>query len=116
MKLPKQLLYALVFSVGPMMAAPGVIHPWEMQELTFTAENSYENPYTEVIVWVDLSGPGFNKRIYGFWDGGQTFHLRLVATEPGKWTWKSGSNPEDPGLAGKSIPELVRNIVPFSKP
>jgi len=55
MKLPKQLLYALVFSVGPMMAAPGVIHPWEMQELTFTAENSYENLYTEVIVWVDLS-------------------------------------------------------------
>ena len=50
MNFPKQLLYALVFSVGPMMAAPDDIHAWEMQELTFTAENSYDNPYTDVIV------------------------------------------------------------------
>jgi hypothetical protein len=30
------------------------------------------------------------------------FHVRIVATETGTWTWKSGSNPDDPGLAGKS--------------
>ena len=64
------------------------IHVWEMQELTFTAENTYDNAYTDVMVWVDLTGPDFNKRIYGFWDGGQIFHLRLVATSPGTWTWK----------------------------
>ena len=34
--------------------------------------------------------------------GARHFHLRLVATEPGNWTWESGSDPEDPGLAGKS--------------
>lgn len=77
-------------------------HVWEKQELTFTAANTYPNAYTDVIVWVDLTGPGFSKRIYGFWDGGQTFHLRLMATAPGEWSWQSGSDPVDAGLAGKN--------------
>lgn len=91
-----------MFTACYINAVPNVIHVWEKQELTFTAANTYKNAYTDVIVWVDLTGPGFNKRIYGFWDGGQIFHLRIVATQPGTWTWKSGSSPEDPGLAGKS--------------
>ena len=78
------------------------LHIWEKQELTFTAAKHYSNPYKEVTIWVDLVGPDFNKRIYGFWDGGQTYHVRLVATKPGKWSWKSGSAPEDPGLSGKT--------------
>jgi hypothetical protein len=81
-------------------AAP--VHVWEKQELTLTSARSFANPYTDVDVWVDLTGPGFSKRIYGFWDGGQTFHIRLVATAPGAWTWRSGSNPPDAGLAGKT--------------
>ena len=51
---------------------------------------------------MDLTGPNFKKRVYGFWDGGQTFRVRVVATAPGTWTWRSGSTPADPGLAGKS--------------
>lgn len=97
-----QLLFSLMFSLCTVNAAQNVVHVWEKQELTFAAANSYKNAYTEVTIWVDLHGPGFDKRIYGFWDGGQIFHLRLIATKPGTWTWKSGSSPEDPGLAGKS--------------
>ena len=76
-------------------AAP--VHVWEKQELTFTAARAYTNAYTEAVVWVDLTGPHFKKRVYGFWDGGQTFRVRLVATEPGTWTWTSGSSPADGG-------------------
>ena len=96
----KRVHFALVFIAFHAAARP--IHVWEMQELAFTAKNSYKNAYTDVTVWIDLSGPGFNKRVYGFWDGGNTFHVRLVATGPGVWTWKSGSRPGDPGLSGKS--------------
>ena len=102
MRFLKQFLLPLVLVVCPTLAVSGTVHVWEKQELTFVAANSYKNAYTDVIVWVDLSGPGFDKRVYGFWDGGQTFHVRLVATRTGTWTWKSGSSPEDPGLAGKS--------------
>lgn len=96
------------FGVGPVAAEPGsatpgvATHVWEKQELTFTAANSYKNAYTDVVVWIDLTGPNFHRRVYGFWDGGQTFRVRLVATSPGTWTWTSGSDPADAGLDGKS--------------
>jgi hypothetical protein len=84
----------------PAFPSPAV-HVWEKQELAFTSERSWANPYTDVVVWVDLVGPGFKKRIYGFWDGDRTFRVRLLALAPGEWKWQSGSNPPDSGLAGK---------------
>jgi hypothetical protein len=86
-------LLGLIFAFSLSPAALGAVHVWEKQELTFTSANSYANPYTDVVIWVDLKGPGFNKRIYGFWDGGCSFKVRLVATYPGRWTWTSGSQP-----------------------
>jgi hypothetical protein len=95
----KPLLPLLVF--GAMISAsPGRadVHVWEKVELTFQARKTYANPYTTVVVWVDLRGPGFDKRCYGFWDGGEVFRVRILATSPGDWTWHSGSNQDDPGL------------------
>ena len=85
-------------------AAPddGPAHIWEKRELTFTAARDLANPYTGMTVWVDLTGPNFKQRVYGFWDGGSIFKVRLTATAPGVWTWQSGSNPADEGIAGKS--------------
>lgn len=103
MKFIKGFLFVvLFFAVSSIYAAQNSAHVWETQELTFTAKEHYNNAYTDVTVWVDLIGPGFNKRVYGFWDGGQTFHVRLVATQPGTWTWKSGSSSKDSGLTDKS--------------
>jgi hypothetical protein len=93
--------WLLIFACLRAAAGPPV-HIWEMQELTFTAINTYKNPYTDLTVWIELTGPGFNKRIYGFWDGGNTFRVRLVATKAGDWTWQSGSSSNDPGLSGKT--------------
>lgn len=96
-------LIAVALLPGIVPAAPsGSAHPWEKQEVTLTAARAYRNPYVEQTVWVDLKGPHFSKRIYGFWDGDRTFKVRFVATEPGAWTWRSGSNPPDAGLAGKT--------------
>jgi hypothetical protein len=74
---------------------------WEKLELTFKAEKSYANPYTDVEVWVDLQGPGFSKRVYGFWDGANIFRVRVVATATGKWSFVSYSNQKDKGLNDK---------------
>lgn len=93
---------AFLFTVLWAVSGAAAPHVWEKQELTFTAAGHFPNPYTDVIVWVDLAGPHFNKRVYGFWDGGDQFRVRLVATEPGEWRWKSGSTPEDKGISGKS--------------
>ena len=77
-------------------------HVWSKIDIPLKATGAYRNPYTEVEVWVDLEGPGFAKRIYGFWDGGIDFVVRVMATAPGIWRWRSGSTPADAGLAGKS--------------
>jgi len=79
------------------------IHTWEMQEIVLFAEKSYPNYYTDVDIWVQLKGPGFDKRVYGFWDGDKRFVVRVVATKPGQWTWHSASNQaDDAGLHGHS--------------
>jgi hypothetical protein len=98
--LPMKSLMALVVGVAfqTAVAASNEVHVWEKAELTFHAKNQYANPYTNVEVWVDLKGPGFDKRCYGFWDGGDVFCVRILATQPGEWSWRSGSNQKDAGL------------------
>lgn len=77
-------------------------HLWETLEITLTAQERYGNPYMEVDVWADLTGPGFEKRCYGFWDGGNLFRIRVCATAKGEWAYVTGSNRQDAGLAGKT--------------
>jgi len=78
-------------------------HVYEVAEETFTSQKTHDNPYLDVDLWVDLHGPdGLYYRIPAFWDGGQTFRVRLVATKPGLWKWSTGDSTGDQGLDGKS--------------
>jgi hypothetical protein len=91
----------LALAWGPAALAQPAVHVWQMQEIELRASRAYANPYVDVECWVELTGPGFSKRVYGFWDGGDTFRVRVVATAPGAWRWTSGSNqPADAGLNG----------------
>lgn len=93
----------LLFSVNPPLSAAPRVHVWELHEIELLAARPYANPYTDVECWVELTGPGFAKRVFGFWDGGRTFRIRVVATAAGPWHWTSGSNqPGDAGLNGQS--------------
>ena len=79
-----------------------IIHLWDVHEIVLQADNRYENPYTDVTVWAELKGPGFEKRVFGFWDGGSIWRIRVTATAPGLWTYTTGASVPDPGLAGIS--------------
>jgi hypothetical protein len=78
-----------------MASAPSDVHVWQIFEITLKAENKYINYYRDVTCWVELEGPIFSKRIYGFWDGNNVFIVRIVATKPGKWRWTSRSDQSD---------------------
>ena len=98
-----RMLWISAVLAGVAAAAPGkTVGVWQKVEITLQAAGTYKNPYTDVEVWVDLKGPGFTKRCYGFWDGGRTFRVRVLATALGTWSWRSGSAPNDAGLAGGS--------------
>ena len=74
---------------------------WDLQEITLESAVAYENPYRDVICWIELEGPERSLRVYGFWDGGRTFRVRFVATAPGEWRWRTfSSQPGDAGLNG----------------
>src|SRR6266542_1170554 len=92
----------LLLPAAALVGAAAPVHVWEKHEIALTSSRAYASPYTEVTVWVDLAGPGFQKRVYGFWDGGSAFRVRVVATRPGAWKWRSGSAPADPGLSGQT--------------
>jgi hypothetical protein len=102
MKLARLLFTFIFVSLCAISFSQPPVHTWEMQEITLTADSNYKNPYTDVKVWVELTGPSFNKRVYGFWDGGDTFRVRVVAMHPGIWSWKSGSSTNDVGLSNKT--------------
>ena len=91
-------LFLVIESCAP---SQDTVHIWQKVEIEMLASNQYENPYKDVDVWIDLKGPGFDKRCYGFWDGGNTWKIRVMAVAPGKWQWESGSNQEDNGLNEK---------------
>jgi hypothetical protein len=101
------IIFIMIFtSIGNVFSvdnSESLYHTWEMQEITLRAEQTYDNYYTDVTCWIELTGPDFSKRIYGFWDGDKIYKFRIVATKPGKWEWISGSNqPDDAGLNGKT--------------
>ncbi len=105
--LKKRAVSTLTFSVAMVVllgtfntVMADTYHVWEKVEITLRAKKSYENPYKNVQVWVDLKGPGFEKRCYGFWDGDDIFRVRVLATAAGAWRWRSGSNQSDAGLNG----------------
>ena len=78
------------------------IHVWDTLEIVLHAEQDYENPYTDVTVWADVKGPAFQKRIFGFWNGGNEFVIRTTATVPGQWSYETGASTADPGLCRKA--------------
>ena len=91
------------FSVNAKAGDTLAVHTWEMQQVVLKADKKYANNYTDVTCWVDLDGPEFSKRVYAFWNGGNVYIVRLVATKPGIWKWKSGSNqPDDKGLNNRT--------------
>ena len=89
------IILLTVILTGELFAAT---HVYEVVEETFTANKTYANPYIDVDLWVTLNGPGGSYNIPAFWDGGGTFRVRLVATQPGNWTWSTGNQTGDNGL------------------
>lgn len=66
-------------------------------EVNFTSDSTYANPYVQVNLTVQVSGPAGNEfAIDGYWEENNTWKARIMPTEIGTWSYTSFSN--DPGL------------------
>src|SRR6056297_3310362 len=67
---------------------------WQEVELVFEAEQEYNNPYTDVEMAVEFSGPdGREIRRPAFWDGDSTWRVRFASpAAAGEWNWRSVSS------------------------
>lgn len=79
------------------------VEQWTTVELTFTAEQSYQNPYTDADVWVQfVNDLGDSIRRPAFWDGDNVWKVRFAPPDAGRtWTWSSHASVTDRGLEGR---------------
>ena len=70
-------------------------------EISLLSAQPHDNPFTEVLLEAKVTSPdGRSISVPGFWDGGDTWRLRLTPTMVGTWTWRTLSN--DPDLNNKT--------------
>lgn len=70
-------------------------------EASFETEARYENPYTDLHAKAELRTPkGQTRKLLLFWDGGNTWKLRISPNQTGQWRYTVRS--KDPALDGKS--------------
>ena len=77
---------------------------WHKYELTFLSSMDYENPVQDVSGFeVNFTSPtGIKKTINGFWDGEQTWKVRFMPDETGRWTYETiCSDTKNKGLNGQ---------------
>src|SRR5262245_12380520 len=91
----RHLTWILMSALGfgsPTTPLQGQTHTQVFQrwEHALTSARDYTNPYAELTLKVDYSGPG-NRTIhgYGFWDGGKTFRIRCAFPVAGAWQWQT---------------------------
>lgn len=92
------IVAAAALAFGPVVAAVDVPQ-WSVHEITLTSARDFANPYADVEVVAEFTGPdGTVKRVRGFSDGGRTFKVRFAPTARGAWTFAITSSPSDAGL------------------
>ncbi len=108
-------LFLLLFTTTFITALSGSDHSckvWEMVELSFTAEQSSDNPYGLVpvdgspdlleVVFTGVSGlaAGSEVKIKGFWYEADRYKVRF--TPPAEGVWEYSSRSADRGMDGES--------------
>jgi hypothetical protein len=94
------LLNAFCLLILTASANAQTIPIWGRWEQSFKAGKTAE---PEIDITVELTSPsGKRQMVAGFWDGGETWRVRFMPTETGKWAYRTHSVPIVDGLNGKS--------------
>ena len=90
--------------------AAETVRPWQVVDLQWTAERELANPYVDglpdsgapylkvLLQGVEADVQGKRYEVPGFWDGGQTWTVRIALPTSGEWSYSTESS--DAGLHG----------------
>src|SRR5689334_11201978 len=71
-------------------AAEATVPKWQRFELKLESSGAYANPVQEANLTAIFTSPGGSSRkVYGFWDGGNSWKIRFAPNEAGRWTYKT---------------------------
>ena len=77
----------ILFSITiPVAQSATEVPKYDVYEITLTTSVPYANPYTDVTLSATFRGPTKTINIEGFWDGGNTWKIRMAPIEIGTWT------------------------------
>lgn len=71
--------------------APSEASRWGRLEIELHGP-AHGNPFVDVELAAEVSGPGPARRVPGFYDGDGTYRVRLLAEAEGDWAWRTTSN------------------------
>lgn len=78
---------------------PGEVERWGVYEAAFKSETKSSNPFTDVTLKAHFQCNGTRLTVNGFYDGEDTWRIRLMPTVEGPWRYVTESNNRD--LDGK---------------
>jgi len=93
------LAAGLALLVGLPVAAQAV-ERWGIYAIEFQQEKEHPNPFIDVWLRCRFEHGAKTIAVDGFHDGGDSWKVRFMPMEEGRWTYATESN--DPGLNGKS--------------
>lgn len=94
LRVPTRLIAVVLASVGawvPSLAADIQGEQWRMSEIQLRSTKTYSNPYLDVSVTAQYTGPGGQPVLErpAFWDGGDTWRIRFAPPIAGVWTYRT---------------------------
>jgi hypothetical protein len=80
------------------------VEQWTTYEIQLHAEQTYQNPYTDVDVWTYFVNDNGDSLVRpAFWDGGTQWKVRFAPPDTARtWSWTSYASKNDNGLSGKT--------------
>lgn len=75
------------------------VERWGMHEIALQSSKKYSNPFKDVSLRCRAQSGDTELEVEGFYDGGNTWKVRIMPTVEGRWTFETESN--DPELNGK---------------
>lgn len=85
-------------SPGSQPLRSGEIEQWGMYQVALKSRKKYSNPFTDVTLKARFRCNGTELAVNGFYDGKDTWRVRLMPTVVGQWSYITESN--DPELNG----------------